>query len=254
MVCLRKTSLVDYPGKVGAVLFFAGCGLRCPWCQNRDLVPGAPRETGEGGPSGGLGRGDKRSAFMSVEKALAHLEKRRAVLGGVVLSGGEPLMQADAAGIAAAVKRLGLPVKLDTNGMHPGVLEALCSHEASRPQYIALDLKLSPGRYGRLLPGGVEDAPDSRPGEALMQSAALIHALGIAHEYRTLVLPQGYIGPGDIRALAPLVDGAPWYFRPFIPGNCLDPAWNSLPRPAATEGEALIREARRLGKNPSALF
>jgi pyruvate formate lyase activating enzyme len=225
-IYLRKTSLVDYPGKVAAALFLPGCDLRCPWCHNGDLL-----EDGEDG--------------LSLEDALGHIEKRRPVLGGVVLSGGEPALYPGLPALIRRIKALGLPVKLDTNGMNPGVLEALLADETARPGYIALDLKLSPSRYGAVL-----RAPGPAPEKSLEKSAALIRDSGIPHEFRTLILPPGFITGDDVAALAPLTDGAPWYFRPFRPGNCLDPSWNSLEPAGKETAETLIRRARLLGKNP----
>jgi pyruvate formate lyase activating enzyme len=228
MILLRKTSLVDYPGKVAAALFFSGCNLRCPWCQNRELVlPGLL--------TGGA---------VTAEDALKHILKRRSVLGGVVLSGGEPTVQSGLDEIIRRIKDLGLPVKLDTNGMNSGALETLFSRNETRPDYIALDLKLPPERYGELTPRGNADAP----GDALVKSAALIRSSGIDHEFRSLVLPSPYLTPEEIPAMAALVDGAPWYFRAFRPGNCLDPAWDSLDAPGSEATAALARKAREAGK------
>jgi pyruvate formate lyase activating enzyme len=226
-VYLRKTSLLDYPGKVASVLFFSGCNLRCPWCQNRDLVTGK-----------------KKADLTTLEAALALIRQRRSLLGGVVLSGGEPSLYPDLSALIREIRGWGLLVKLDTNGMAPPVLEGLFSRRESRPDYIALDLKLAPARYGELLPRGAQfDAA-----AALEQSAALIRDSGIPHEFRTLCLPQNMVAEADIDALAPLVDGAPWYFRPFRPGNCLDPAWNELGEPGREETARLAALARSRGK------
>ena len=207
-IALRKTSLVDYPGRVSSVFFFPGCNLFCPWCQNPDLI---------------LGKENKE--FISLEEGLAHIKKRRAVLGGVVLSGGEPCLYNEIPDLIREIKECGLPVKLDTNGMVPDMLERIFSRDYTRPDYIALDLKLAPGRYRELLPESLPDPANVfNPEEALIKSAALIREAGIAHEYRSLALPRGFIDETDIEALAPLADGAPWYFRPFRGGNCLDSA------------------------------
>lgn len=227
---LRKTTLVDYPGKVAAALFFPGCTLRCPWCQNRELVI----------PGGLTGRADLRT----LKEALDHVLKRRSVLGGVVLSGGEPTAHACLGETIRRVKALGLPVKLDTNGMNPGALERLFCREETRPDYIALDLKLPPERYGELAP---QSAP-SENGADLEKSAALIRASGIGHEFRSLAFPNRHLGPEEIPAMAALVDDAPWYFRAFRPGNCLDPAWDSLDPPGPEEAAVLARKAREAGK------
>jgi len=224
---LRKTSFVDYPGRISSVFFFYGCNLRCPWCHNRQLITGTQED------------------HIGIEEGLAHLHKRKQVLGGVVLSGGEPCLYADLPDIISEIKKTALPVKLDTNGMFPSLLEKLLSREESRPDYIALDLKIAPERYRDLYTPG-EGTPD--PASLLCQSARLIREAGISHEYRTLVLPEGFTSEKDIEALAPLADNSPWHFRPFSGGNCLDPAWDALESPATAEVEALAKKARELGK------
>jgi pyruvate formate lyase activating enzyme len=222
-VLLRKTSLVDYPPYLSAVIFFPGCNLRCPWCHNRELVL-------DGALPGG--------STISLEDALVHIEKRRGVLGGVVLSGGEPTLFPGLGETARRVKALGLKVKLDTNGTRPDVLETLFGTAETRPDYTAIDLKLAPERYAGLLPAAGGRAGEVfgglDPGEALQKSAALVRASGVEHEFRSLALPAPdgavvpYFGKSDIAALKPLAGDSPWHIRPFVPGNCLDPAWNSF--------------------------
>jgi pyruvate formate lyase activating enzyme len=241
-VRFRKTSLVDWPGRLAAALFFPGCNLRCPWCQNRELVLAPGENAGAAA----------HSNLPALEEALAHIGKRRNILGGVVLSGGEPLIHAALPGVIAEIHRLGLPVKLDTNGMRPDLLAALFSGEGTRPDCLALDLKLAPDRYGELLPprrvsATAEAAGD--PGAALRESARLASEPGMEHEYRSLALPGTFFGEGDIAALAPLVDGAsPWHFRRFIPGSCLNPAWDGFETPSDI-AERLAACARSFGKN-----
>jgi pyruvate formate lyase activating enzyme len=213
-VVFRKTSLVDYPGVVSSVIFFYGCNLRCPWCHNGELVRSA-------------GTGD--AGTFPLAQALAHIERRRKLLGGVVLSGGEPTLFSGLGETIARIKSLGLPVKLDTNGMRPGTLKALFADPQTRPDYIAMDLKLAPERYAELLPG--TDGEKDVSGEFLKRSAALLRASGITHEFRTLALPTPYFGDSDLAALAPLAGDSPWHIRPFVPGNCLDPAWDSAAIP-----------------------
>ena len=251
-VVLRKTSLVDYPLCISAVIFFPGCNLRCPWCHNRDLALG---KCGE-------------EDTVTLEEAEAHIKKRRRVLGGVVLSGGEPTLFKDLGLLITRIKLYGLKVKIDTNGLLPGVLQSLIEKEETRPDYIAMDLKTSPDRYAELLPKkkdkntGAEN-PDSEksgktenPGKAVIQSAAIIRASGIAHEFRSLELPplltapplaapqlaapppdngQGadhtsmpFFGKADRMALAELAGDSPWHIRPFVPGNCIDPDWDNF--------------------------
>jgi pyruvate formate lyase activating enzyme len=213
-ILLRKTSLVDYPGRVSSVFFFSGCNLRCPWCHNRELVLGGA------------------TGLIAIDEALAHVRKRGAVLGGVVLSGGEPCLWDGLPELISEIKKIKtsngpLGVKLDTNGMFPAMLEKLFSREETRPDYIAMDLKLAPPRYAELLPAAASFDPASfDPARALLQSAALIRSSGLSHEFRSLKLPGGFFGEEDRLALAPLAGDSPWQFRDFIGGNCIDPAWD----------------------------
>jgi pyruvate formate lyase activating enzyme len=200
--------------------------LRCPWCHNRELVTG------------------EEEGLINIDEALGLIAKRKQVLGGVVLSGGEPLLCQELPEVIKKIKALGLAVKLDTNGTNPLMLEKICCEAETKPDYIALDLKLAPSRYAELgepaFAGGIS--------ERLLQSAELIIKSQIQHEYRTLALPGNYISPKDIEELAPLTDGSPWYFRSFRPGNCLDPAWDALPAPGMGETQALAHIAIELGK------
>jgi pyruvate formate lyase activating enzyme len=180
---------------------------------------------------------------------LKFLAGRKKVLGGAVLSGGEPTMHPRLHSLIKAIHDLGLPVKLDTNGMNPAFLRQLCGADDTRPDYIALDLKLAPARYGELLPRATDMAAGLDPTAALCESAALIKASGIPHEYRSLALPDDYFSVNDVEALAPLVDDSPWYFRPFAPGNCLDSAWDNREPASKGAGELLAAKARSLGKN-----
>lgn len=223
-VVLRKTSLIDYPGLISSVIFFPGCNMRCPWCHNRELVLGNTANTD----------------FISLEDAMAHIKKRRNVLGGVVLSGGEPALYQDLGFLIKQLKLFGLKVKLDTNGLLPDILKLLLDSEETRPDYIALDLKTSPERYRELLPGKNATScttaeKTNNPGEAIIKSITIIRSSGIAHEFRSLTLPlppnkeqKPFFEEDDKAVLAALVGDSQWNIRPFVPGNCIDPAWDAL--------------------------
>lgn len=223
-VGLQKTSLVDYPGKVAATVFFPGCNLRCPWCHNRDLVIRNPRDL---------------ELLVPIEDVFAHLEKRREVLGAVVLSGGEPLLQERLPWIASTIKGLGLLLKVDTNGTRSGELQALIDNPDSRPDFIAMDLKLSPVRYGEL--GPPETAAE------LKKSVHCLKKSGIEHEFRSLVLPSGHLSERDLVDMASIVENSPWYFAPFRGGNCLDEGWNRHASTDEAEVETAIRFVQALG-------
>ena len=240
-VVLRKTSLIDYPGAISAVIFFFGCNLRCPWCYNRELVLGdAINVNSDYSQKYGT---KTKTPYCNLENALEHIEKRKKLLGGVVLSGGEPTLFSGLGELIASVKSIGLKTKLDTNGLLPDVLETLFNNDNTRPDYVAMDLKTAPERYSELLPEKKPDAGRKTfdPGKAIKRSAALIRSSGIAHEFRSIDLPlppntaqAPFFGETERAALAQLAGDSPWHIRPFAPGNCLDPEWDgagiTLPR------------------------
>jgi pyruvate formate lyase activating enzyme len=204
-----------------AVIFFPGCNLRCPWCHNGELVLGTAANC------------------VTLEEALAHVTKRKHIIGGVVLSGGEPSLFSGLGELISRIKAIGLKVKIDTNGLYPEVLEQLFAGETTRPDYIAMDLKTSPQRYGELLPqeGTPEKTASEKKeithyAEKLIKSAALIRSSGIAHEFRSIALPAApdggklFFSGQDRAALAELAGDSLWNTLPFVPGNCLDPRWN----------------------------
>ncbi len=176
------------------------------------------------------------------------LEKRRNVLEAAVLSGGEATLYKCLPELVTSIKKLGLLVKLDTNGTRPEILEQLLENPAARPDYIALDIKIPPARY-RELTDYHSDNLNNDHGESLKKSAVLISRYNIEHEFRTLVLPDNYLDDEDIDAMAELVDDAPWIFRPFVPGNCLDKTWNDFPPASPDVHHPVIQKVKSLGKN-----
>lgn len=124
---LQKMTLLDFPGRVACTVFFGGCDMRCPFCHNAELLDGtAP-------------------AVMDDEELLIFLKKRQGLLDGVAFTGGEPLLQPELPELAAKIRDLGYPVKLDTNGTHPERLERMIKD--GLVQYVAMDIKNSPERY-----------------------------------------------------------------------------------------------------------
>ena len=124
---LQKTTLLDFPGRVAATLFTGGCNFRCPFCHNSGLLSG-----------------DAEAAY-SVREILQFLEKRKRILEGVCITGGEPTLQPDLEDFIRDIRSLGLAVKLDTNGYRPDVLKALC--QKGLLDYAAMDIKAGRDRY-----------------------------------------------------------------------------------------------------------
>lgn len=127
IVGIQKLTLLDYPGKVACTVFLDGCNFRCPYCHNAELL-------GDAAP------------IMTVEELLAFLGKRRGILDGVCITGGEPTLHPGLAELIRYVRDLGFSVKLDTNGYQPDILEALLREALL--DYVAMDLKNGPDAYG----------------------------------------------------------------------------------------------------------
>ncbi len=125
---LNKTTLLDYPEHVAATVFTGGCNFRCPFCHNKDLVLN---------PSG--------QPVIEEKEVLAFLKKRKGIVTGVCVTGGEPTLQPDLKEFLRKVKELGLNVKLDTNGYRPEILKELV--ESRLVDYVAMDIKSSKTGY-----------------------------------------------------------------------------------------------------------
>jgi pyruvate formate lyase activating enzyme len=216
------TTLVDFPSRVASILFFAGYNLRCPFCHNPGLV---------------LPDRFDPAASVDLDDILNRLSERRNFISGVVLTGGEPLMQAELPEVIAAIRELGLAVKLDTNGTWPSRLGEVLG----QVQYVAMDLKSSPARYPEAT-GGVADF------SAVQASLDLLRSHPVPYELRTTVVP-GLVNLEDIEAMVPLVRDVPLVaLQTFVSRETLDPAWSGLPAasPALVqEMAALLRTAAR---------
>ncbi len=161
---LQKMTLLDFPGKVACTVFLAGCDLRCPFCHNSDLIDGAA------------------PTVMDDEKLLAFLQKRKGLLDGVAFTGGEPLLRGELKELIVKIRDLGFAVKLDTNGTHPERLRELL--EERLVDYVAMDIKNSPARYGETV--GVANI-DLAP---IRESAKLLMESGVPYEFRTTVVAE----------------------------------------------------------------
>lgn len=139
----QKTSFIDYPRTVSTVLFFSGCNLRCPYCHNTDLVY-------------------KKYPQIDPQEINAYLLKRKGMIDGIVISGGEPTIHKNLRDMILYVKDLGYKVKLDTNGLQPDVLSLVVPHI----DYLAIDVKTSPNSYkDKLL--AIYDNCDERIGQSI---------------------------------------------------------------------------------------
>ncbi len=183
---LQKLTLLDYPEHTACTVFFGGCNLRCPFCHNASLV--------------------LRSAELPVlteNDLFSFLNKRRGLLDGVCVTGGEPTLQPDLPDFLIKLRKLGFSVKLDTNGTRPQVLEQLLNDGLC--DYVAMDIKSSPERYAAVC--GVSDL-DIEP---VLQSAALLMDAHVPFEFRTTVVDELH-QISDFETVGQWLAGAPHFF------------------------------------------
>ena len=183
----QKLTLLDFPGKVACILFTQGCNFRCPYCQNSGLI------------------GHENEELVSEEEIFSYLNKRKGVIDGVVISGGEPTVQSDLEFFMKKIKDMGFLVKLDTNGTNPDLIERII--KAGLVDYIAMDIK-------NVLPLYVDVASVKASTEKLKRSIEIIKSSSIDHEFRTTIIKNIH----DIDKLSQIcgyVDGDKMYLQNF---------------------------------------
>jgi len=182
-------SLMDYPDKIAAVIFTQGCNLNCPYCHNPELIPFTPGRIPEN--------------FV-----LDHLNKNKALLDGVVITGGEPTMQNNLPVFIRKVKKeTNLAIKLDTNGSNPSVLQQLISE--GLVDYIAMDVKADLTNQNYTLNSGKYYT--STKLSKIEQSIRLIIRSGKKHEFRTTVCRE-LLSFNDIQLIYKRLKGAHAYY------------------------------------------
>jgi len=181
---LQKTTLLDYPGKVACTVFLAGCNLRCPFCHNASLVtrpcPNQMREA----------------------EFFAFLKKRKGILDGVCVTGGEPTLRPGLPEFLESIKALGYGVKLDTNGTNPALLSGLLRR--GLVDYVAMDIKASPNRY-REVCGGVDVL------EAVQKSVLVLMDSGVDYEFRTTCV-KPFHDEASLAQIGQWLQGAKQYY------------------------------------------
>ena len=182
----NKTTLLDFPEHVACTVFTGGCNFRCPFCQNGDLVL----------HGGSL-------PVLDEEEVFRVLRKRKGILTGVCVTGGEPTLQRDLDVFLSRVKELGYLVKLDSNGYRPEVLQSLC--ERGLVDYFAMDIKSSPENYART--AGVKELDMG----LIRESVDFIRSCGLDYEFRTTVVRELH-SSGDFLSIGEWLKGCKAYF------------------------------------------
>ena len=211
---LQKMTLLDFPGHVACTVFLGGCDFRCPFCHNFQLVDGTAPPT------------------METADLLSFLETRRGILEGVAITGGEPCLQKDLPELCRAIKALGYPVKLDTNGTHPAMLAQLI--DEGLVDYVAMDIKNSKEKYAMTC--GLESV-DITPVE---ESVRVLLSGNIDYEFRTTVVKEFHTA-ADFQAIASWIAGAKaYYLQSFTDRDTVPFAGLSAPDPDSLKEAADI--------------
>jgi len=181
---LQKVSLIDYPGKISAIIFTQGCNFRCPYCHNPELVdPKLYRPC------------------LPEKDVLEFLTTRQGKLDGVTITGGEPTLQDDLIPFIQEIRKMGFAIKLDTNGSCPDVLALLIQKKLL--DFIAMDVKAPIAKYQ-----GIVQAPVAA--DDIRKSTRLVIGSAIPHEFRTTIVAS-LLTPKDMTEIGQEIAGARRY-------------------------------------------
>lgn len=188
---IQKLTLLDYPEKLASTIFTGGCNFRCPFCQNSDLVF-LPENTEE----------------ISLAETLQFLKKRKGIVDGICVSGGEPLLHDGLENYLRKLKAIGYAIKLDTNGSFPDKLKYLV--EAGLIDYVAMDIKNCKERYAETI--GVPHVDLT----AIEQSVAYLKSNVVPYEFRTTIVEEFHT-LADIHKIGEWLQGASaFYLQAFV--------------------------------------
>ena len=181
---IEKFSMVDWDGKIVCTLFASGCNFRCPFCHNSTLA---------------LAEGNE----IDHNEIFNFLEKRKGLLDGVCISGGEPTLQHDLEDFVKKIKDMGFKVKLDTNGTNPKAVASLI--EKSLVDYIAMDVKNCPEKYPATIGTKIIGIDN------ILATVNTIKQSNIPHEFRTTII-EDFHTKEDMQIIADMVDGCDGYY------------------------------------------
>lgn len=204
---LQKTSLLDFPEKIAAIVFTMGCNFRCGYCHNPELINGEAK----------------------IEEVFEFLKTRQGKLDGVVITGGEPCLQKDLPEFIKQVKELGFAVKLDTNGSFPEMLEKVLPDL----NYVAMDIKAPLEKYSQIVNVDVDTSK-------ILKSIEVLKNGGVDYEFRTTVV-KSQLSFEDFEKIGQLIQGAPrYYLQRFEASKILDKSLENEKTYSTEEFERII--------------
>lgn len=204
---LQKTSLLDFPEKIAAIVFTVGCNFRCGYCHNPELINGEAK----------------------IEEVFEFLKTRQGKLDGVVITGGEPCLQKDLPEFIKQVKELGFAVKLDTNGSFPEMLEKVLPDL----DYVAMDIKAPLEKFSQIVNVDVDTSK-------ILKSIEILKNGGVDYEFRTTVV-KSQLSFEDFEKIGQLIQGAPrYYLQRFEASKILDKSLENEKTYSTEEFERII--------------
>ena len=228
---IQKTTLVDFPGKVAAIVFTQGCNFRCGYCHNPSLLAYPSLEGGLKSVISGWGINSKTHLHLtskgeSAKDFFSFLQTRIGKLDGVVITGGEPTLQSGLYDFIKKIKQMGFEVKLDTNGTNPQIIKHLIKDNLL--DYIAMDIKAPLEKYPQIVNivslsegEGVRERVNFVLNN-IQKSIALIMQSKIDYEFRTTVL-KSQLSYDDFDQIGQMIKGAKiYYLQKFVPAEILD--------------------------------
>lgn len=211
---IKKSSLLDYPEKISAIVFTPGCNFRCGYCHNPGLI-------------------NSKEGIITNDAFFEFLRKRKGKLDGVVITGGEPTLQKDLKAFTEEIKNLGFLVKLDTNGSNSNILRELINENLV--DYVAMDIKSPLNKYEKIINKKINTDNISKSIEIIMSS-------GIDYEFRTTVM-SSMLKTVDFIEIGNLIKGAKkYYLQKFtVKSDILDNSLNNEKTYTDIEFEEIIK-------------
>lgn len=201
-------TLLDFPGHVSCTIFLGGCDFRCPFCHNFELVDGTAKPV------------------MDDDELIAFLQKRKHLLDGVAITGGEPCLHNELIPLIKRIRSVGYKVKLDTNGYHPDVIEQIVRDNLA--DYIAMDIKNSEKKYA------ITCGVDKIDMNIIKKTISILQNSDVDYEFRTTVV-KPFHDESDFHKIGSLIKGSKRYFlqrftdRDTVPfGNLSAPSFDEM--------------------------
>lgn len=208
---LQKSSLVDYPSKIAAVVFTLGCNFRCPYCHNPNILTAV-----------------STNRLFDEAAVFDFLKTRKGKLDAVVVSGGEPTLQKDLGDFFKKLKELGFLTKLDTNGSSPKMLEMLIQKELL--DYVAMDIKAPIEKYKEIARVNIDT-------NNILKSIEILKNSKIGYEFRTTTV-KSQLSFEDFEKVGKMLCGTEnYYLQKFKPDVTLNPQFAN--EHTYTDGEFL---------------